>query len=335
MQFRKDEAKAESRFQNLGIATKEHKEPKERQMCKNLHISLRSLRSLRLIPAFAIASRDSKREPRLSWVRILSRASDFGYRICVACLSFLPILLFAQPKSELGPTPPLDPAEGERQARALVANLLAQKPEQGATNTGVARIRGRDDKQREVPMRFEIFPTPTNWFNVYEAAATGTGPGEKLTIVHADGQANQYCLSRSTKPGVANGRKLADSELMVPFAGSDFWVVDLGLEFLHWPQQRVLKKQMRRSLFCDVLQSVNPQPAACGYARVLSWIAINRPDDIVVVHAEAYDGSGKLLKEFDPKRIQKINGVWQLEEMEIRNRQTGSRTRIEFNLGRD
>jgi hypothetical protein len=233
----------------------------------------------------------------------------------------------------LGPTPPLERAEGERQARALVANLLAQKPEQGATNTGVARIRDRDDKQHEVRMRFEIFPTRSNWFNVYEAAATGTNAGERLTIIHADGQVNQYLLTSLAGPGAANTRRLAGNELMVSFAGSDFWIADLGLEFLHWPQQRVLKKQMRRSLFCDVLQSVNPQPAGNGYARVLSWIAVNRPEDIVVVHAEAYDGGGKLLKEFDPKKIQKINGVWQLEEMEIRNRQTGSRTRIEFNLG--
>jgi hypothetical protein len=232
----------------------------------------------------------------------------------------------------LGPTPLLEPAEGERQARALVANLLAQRPEQGVTNTGVARIRDRDDKQREVRMRFEIFPTPTNWCNVYEAAGSGAVPGETLTIIHTDGQANQYLLQPLTGPGTANAKKLCGNELMVPFAGSDFWVADLGLEFLHWPQQRVLKKQMRRSLFCDMLQSANPQPAGGGYARVLSWIAINRPDDIVVVHAEAYDAGGKLLKEFDPKRIQKINGVWQLEEMQIRNRQTGSRTRIEFDL---
>ena len=27
---------------------------------------------------------------------------------------------------------------------------------------------------------------------------------------------------------------------MTPFAGSDFWVADLGLEFFHWPEQKVL-----------------------------------------------------------------------------------------------
>ena len=119
---------------------------------------------------------------------------------------------------------------------------------------------------------------------------------------------------------------------MKPFAGSDFWLVDLGLDFLHWPQQRVIRKQMRKNLFCDVLESTNPHPAPGAYSRVVSWIAVNRPEEIVVVHADAYDSNDKLLKEFDPKRVQKINGAWQLEEMEIRNRQAGTRTRIEFNL---
>lgn len=119
---------------------------------------------------------------------------------------------------------------------------------------------------------------------------------------------------------------------MAPFAGSDFWIVDLGLDFLHWPQQRVLRKQMRKGLSCDVLQSVLPHPVSGGYSRVVSWIAINRPEDIVIVHAEAFDTRDKLLKEFDPKKVEKINGIWQLEEMEIRNRQTGTRTRIDFIL---
>ena len=244
-------------------------------------------------------------------------------------LFLLPLLCRAQPKTELAPPPPLDPAEGERQARELVARLLEQKPQQPATNSGVLKIRDAGSNQREVPTRFEIVPGPANWLNVYEAS-TGTQT-VKLTIVHSDTQTNQYFLSQSGATSTAP-KKLAPNDLMSPFAGSDFWIADLGLEFLHWPQQRVLRKQMRKGQFCDVLQSSNAQPAPGGYSRVLSWIALNRPEDIVIVHAEAFDEHDKLLKEFDPKKVEKINGVWQLEEMEIRNRQTGTRTRIDFNL---
>jgi len=250
-------------------------------------------------------------------------------------LLLLSLSSFAQPKSELSAPPQLDPAEGERQARALVAHLLEQRPDQPATNNGVLKITDRNGGLREVPTRFSVFPTPTNWLNLYEASPVAASPGVNLVIAHSGQQPNTYFLSQLAGPGASPSppRQLQNSELMSPFAGSDFWIADLGLDFLHWPQQRVLRKQMRKGLSCDVLQSVNPRPVPGGYVRVVTWIAINRPEDIVIVHADAFDSQDKLLKEFDPKKVEKVNGLWQLEEMEIRNRQTGTRTRIDFNLG--
>jgi hypothetical protein len=270
--------------------------------------------------------------------RILSshnlQFSIFNSRFSILFLLLSLQLCAAQPKSELAPPPPLSAAEGEMEARKLLANLLAQKPDQDTTNTGLLKMRDADRHERAVPVKFEVFLRPNRWLNSYEAASAEGVPGQKLTITHKEGSPNEYLLMPigSTNPAESAPQTLVGNQLMTPFAGSDFWVVDLGLDFLYWPQQRVLKKQMRKNLFCDVLQSTNPVPAPGAYSRVLSWIAVNRPEDIVVVHAEAYDFQGKLLKEFDPKKVQKVNGVWQLEEMEIRNRQTGSRTRIEFNL---
>jgi hypothetical protein len=51
-----------------------------------------------------------------------------------------------------------------------------------------------------------------------------------------------------------------------------------------------------------------------------------------IVHADVFDAKGKLLKEFAPKTFKKINGQWQLEEMEMRNEQADSRTSIIFDL---
>jgi hypothetical protein len=116
---------------------------------------------------------------------------------------------------------------------------------------------------------------------------------------------------------------------MIPFANSDFWLADLGLEFFQWPSQFLIQKEMRRGRSCKMLESVNPNAHPGGYARVVSWID-NESNGIV--HAEAYDIAGKRLKEFDPKDFKKVNGQWQLQEMEIRNVQSGSTTRIEFDL---
>ncbi|MGD0087807.1 MAG: outer membrane lipoprotein-sorting protein [Verrucomicrobiota bacterium] len=118
---------------------------------------------------------------------------------------------------------------------------------------------------------------------------------------------------------------------MAPFAGSDFWIADLGLDFFHWPEQKILKHEMRRGRACQVLESTNPDPTPAGYSRVVSWID---NETLGIVQAEAYDAKGDLLKEFYPKSFKKVNGQWELQEMEIRNDQTGSRTRLDFDLNK-
>jgi len=124
---------------------------------------------------------------------------------------------------------------------------------------------------------------------------------------------------------------LTGDQLFLPFAGSDFWICDLGLEFFHWPAQKVLpgSTQLKRGRAYMLLESTNPNPATNGYSRVLSWIDRESGG---ILEAEAYDFKGKLLKDFAPKSFKKVNGQWELQEMEIRNVQTGSRTRLEFDL---
>jgi hypothetical protein len=87
---------------------------------------------------------------------------------------------------------------------------------------------------------------------------------------------------------------------------------------------------MRHSKSCSVLESINPAPVPGGYTRVVSWLMIERPHGII--HADAYDARGERFKQFDPKSLEKIQGEYQLEEMEIRNRKTGSQTVIKFDL---
>ena len=246
--------------------------------------------------------------------------------LVVGCLLLLPPVCFAQRPSEPRPAP-LDPVQAEREAHALVADMLSQKPAQ--TNTGVLRIRNAKAEQREIPMRFEIWSTADTSTSIYEAKDPGPPRRDlKLTVIHSDGRPNQYSLSENGGPA----KTLTGDETMVPFAGSDFYIADLGLEFLHWPQQRLLKKEMRRSRFRDVLESVNPKSGS-GYSRVVSWVERESPHGIV--HADAYDTRGEVVKRFDPTEVEKVHGEYQLQEMEIRNLKTHSRTRIAFNLGEE
>ncbi len=223
-----------------------------------------------------------------------------------------------------------EPSQAEVEGRALVSELLAQHPTETSEWRGVLRIRGRDRQTTTIPITGRIIAEKNGWKVVYATSATNKIGAEMLTVVRSTNAANQYLYSKAAADsGLGDPRQLTGTEANLALAGSDFWLSDLGLEFFHWPQQRLLKKELRRGQSCNVLESVNPQPATNAYARVVSWIDV---DTGGVIHAEAYDKARKRIKVFEPKEFKKVNGRWELQEMEIRNEQTGSRTRLEFDL---
>jgi hypothetical protein len=261
-----------------------------------------------------------------------------GGHIQFICKFLLLILLSASVclgQRQNDPRPaPLDPVEAVEQAQALVSEMLAQRPDQNTTNTGRVTIRDAKGKEQEIPVRFEITATPAGWESVYEALASAINPGgTRLTVIHSGNQPNRYELVHPTGPGATNTapQVLGQDQIMAPFVGSDFWIADLGLEFLHWPKQRLLQKNtIRHHKACHVLESLNPAPVPGGYTKVVSSIMIERPHGIL--HADAYDARDDRIKQFDPKNVEKVEGDYQLESMEIRSRKAGTRTVIEFDL---
>ncbi|MEY4918359.1 MAG: hypothetical protein RL616_2272, partial [Verrucomicrobiota bacterium] len=240
------------------------------------------------------------------------------------------------------------------QGRKFALQILAQHPTEGFTKTGVLQYRDQKGVRSELPIKSEVSITEQGWQTVYEASfINGT---ETLTIFHPDfptpltgsdfpdnkdfgkvfiigsgndqlGSLPHYRFSGIRDTSVTNIAK-ADYH-MIPFAGSDFCYADLGLEFFHWPAQKVLKKEIHRSCACTVLESTNPNPTTNGYSRVVSWVDT---ESLGIVEAYAYDFNGKKLKDFYPKDIKKVNGQWQVQTLVMENVQTGSRSRLEFDL---
>lgn len=229
--------------------------------------------------------------------------------------------------------PPL--SEAEVQGQNLARQLLDQAPATNFIQTGVLRIKPAKASPIHFTLRCEGIVTRTNWSNVYRltvptpgdlrAAAMNAGESAVLGIGHFKNQPNRYVFQEGARPGL----ELKGGDAFVPFGNSDFWLCDLGLEFLHWPQQKILKREFKRNCGCAVLESTNPHPTPGSYSRVVAWID-NESGGIV--QAEAYDANHQLLKEFAPKSFKKVDGQWELQEMEIRNVQTGSRTGLKFDL---
>jgi len=234
----------------------------------------------------------------------------------------------------------LDPVEGKKEAQELVGKLLALQPMENATNYGVLKIMPKDKTKRvEIPVKFGVAVTPSNWQMTYQTDISSTNGDftfarshfASATIIRSPGQPDVYQVPNINRPPQDTNEvhTLTGDQRMTAFAGSDFWVGDLGLDFLRWPVQRVVKKEFTHECGCSVLESLNPNPNSQGYSKVLTWFD---NDSLGVVQAQAYDAKGVLLKEFHPKSITKVNGQWQVDEIEMDNVQTGSRTLITFNL---
>jgi hypothetical protein len=225
------------------------------------------------------------------------------------------------------------------QGRKLAEQILAQRPTENFTNMGVLKVRDSKGKRSEVPIKNEISVTANGWQIIYEAAFTNDA--ETFTIVHSNLSTKDLPFSGSKdwlwdhiqsshhRPGGARTNIFKADYYMAPFADSDFTIGDLSMNFFHWPTQKVLKKEIYRSCACTVLESTNPNPTTNGYSRVVSWIDT---ESLGIVEAYAYDFNDKKLKDFYPKDIKKVNGQWQVQTLVMENVQTGSRSRLEFDL---
>ena len=206
-------------------------------------------------------------------------------------------------------------AEGQR----LAAEVRTLAPRANGTNTALLKIRDHRGVRAEIPVTIRTTVSDAAWHTDYIS-----GDGLLYRVTRTPHAPSRY------ETGRANGPALQPAgNLLVPFAGSDFWLVDLGLDFFHWPEQRLVAKEQRKGQACFVLESTTPAPAPGGYSRVKTWLD---QDTLGIVTAEAYDTRGQKLKTFEPKRFQKVAGKWQLKEMEIRNEQTDSRTSLVFDV---
>lgn len=258
-------------------------------------------------------------------VRLWFRLATIQAVVCNLALLLQPecVLAAGIPTEKPRPNP-----NAEADGQVLVADLLARQPAQSRTNRGLLSIRPArgTGPRRDVPLTVSTFPTPEGWANVYETAPPAPEPPTRLTVIHRPGQPNEYRLAPAAP---ADERRLMGAEVMTPFAGSDFWVADLGAEFFHWPTQRLTRREVRRGQSCDVLESVAAPGQTNGYVRVTSWID---RDTGGIVLAEAFDAEGRLVREFAPKSFKKVDGCWEVEEVEIINHCSGSRTRLRWLL---
>jgi hypothetical protein len=232
------------------------------------------------------------------------------------------------------PTPASQPAVILNDAVAgkeLASELSNLQPTEKVELRGTIKIKkpGRDTDR--IPFGFQVLPGESTWYAVYEVGSTnGANAAQSYVIVHQTGKPNEYRRYEGRVTDLACPLSQTATTPGESFTVTDFRFGDLGLEFLHWPHQVLVKREMKRGRICRVLESKPAQAdQAAGYSKVMSWIDTETGG---LLQADAYDLQGKVLKEFRLNSFKKVEGKWQLQEMEIQNLQTKSRTWLMFDL---
>ena len=233
------------------------------------------------------------------------------------------VMPLVQILASAAPAPVLnDPVAGQK----LAAELRGLQPSESTEFSGTLKISRPNSAEVNLPLRTRVVALPGGgWKSVYEARLPNGGT-ESLTILHAPGQPVVYTLRRGDAVEAA-----VETNRLTAFAGSDFTLLDLGMGFMSWPTQTLVSREMRKGRGCDVLAS-SPATTNLLYSRVLSWID---QETSGLLMAEGYDAQGKLLKEFEVRSFKKVAGRWQVREMELRNRQEKTSTRLQFEFDKD
>lgn len=214
-----------------------------------------------------------------------------------------------------------DPVAGQE----IAAHIRSLQAAEKMTVRGLMKIKRPGQELELVPFAFKTLPDESSWKAIYEIGGVGSAKPQVYAITHAEGKTNRYEILEAGTPGGA--REVGPSE---PLGTGDFQLGDLGLEFVFWPRQVLLKKDMKSNRACRVLESRPATDLADqGYSRVVSWVD-NETHGIL--QANAYDASQKVVKEFRLVSFRKVNDRWQLEEMEMSHLRAKTRTKLTFDL---
>ena len=222
------------------------------------------------------------------------------------------ILLWSQPIRSADSLP-----DGQDLARSIRDAI----PTESASLEATMEVTLRDRKRIKTPLTIQTKPLgQADCLMTYETKPS-EGNGEYWIVRRILAKRNEYRVDKEAK------RLAKREDFEIGLARSSFTLSDLGLEFLHWPKQKTIRKQRRKSRSCHVLESSRSDSK--GTLRVLSWVDIKSGG---ILAADFYSADGKVRKRFSVKGLTKKDGHWQVDEMEMRDvaERTRSRLRLHF-----
>ncbi len=125
-------------------------------------------------------------------------------------------------------------------------------------------------------------------------------------------------LVEVTKSGTE--KVVTDAQYDRKVRGTEITYEDLAMRFLYWPVAKIVGHDIMLTRNCWKLRVEPGSPKNSQYGYVLLWI---EKQSGALVQVETYDRAGKLLKRFEVKSVQKIEGGYILKQMRIQEMENG------------
>ncbi len=152
-----------------------------------------------------------------------------------------------------------------------------------------------------------------------------------LNISHDNGENEQYLYL----PALRRTRRIVGSVKKRRFVNSDFTYEDLERRDPRKDTHRIIGEDDLLGHECWVLESIPKKDAQSQYSKIVQWIT---KDGFVPVKIDLYDKKGRLSKRFTVKRLEKIDGIWTVDDAIMRDLKKKRETEIvldeiHYNIG--
>lgn len=206
----------------------------------------------------------------------------------------------------------------------MVKEMRSIRPMENTEIKAVIKYRDQDRSWFEHSIKIRTEVDRESWETTY----TLLRPNDSLPLAYRiswkEGAMPSYSEIRR-KEGEVEEKSVSGRTALF---GSDFYLSDIGFEFLYWPYHRALSGPiaMKRGRPAREIESTNPNPNGV-YAKLRYWVD---RENFGILQAEAFDAQGASIRSFEPDSIVKVDGRWHIRELQMRDKVDRTRSSIVF-----
>jgi len=214
-------------------------------------------------------------------------------------------------------------ARADPAAAALMAQVRQSMPDVPLEMDASLRVVDRTGRPLQT-VRAEALLTPredgrTARYTLFDAFGS---PVEEMTVdLAAEGASFTYSKGNPPEPAPT-------PDLFAPIGETGISWMELSFSFFWWPNPRIVgTEKVANRWDCEIIEldcPVEYRDAGDGWSSIRLWVA---PAYGAVVRGEVRR-DGAPAKRFEVKSVKKLRKVYMIGDMEVRNLETGTRTRL-------